>query len=75
LCFHDAHGFIEIGFARRIFVDFAHPTALIPMLLYAVWIDHVRPLETIVQAIWRAERAINPELRGIPLVGRTLSVF
>jgi hypothetical protein len=22
--FHDSHGFIEIGFVRRIFADFAH---------------------------------------------------
>ncbi len=47
LCFHDARGFSEIGFVRRIFADFAHPTHLIPVLLYAVWIDHFRPLETI----------------------------
>ncbi len=26
LCFDDGHGFCEIGFARRIFADFAHPT-------------------------------------------------
>jgi hypothetical protein len=24
--FYDADGFIEIGFVRRIFADFAHPT-------------------------------------------------
>jgi hypothetical protein len=46
LCFDDAHGFGEIGFARRISVDFAHRTHKIPVLLRAVWIDHVRPLET-----------------------------
>ncbi len=28
LCFHDAHGFSEIGFVRRIFADFARPTHL-----------------------------------------------
>jgi hypothetical protein len=26
LWFYDAHGFIEIGFVRRIFADFAHPS-------------------------------------------------
>jgi len=31
-CFHDALGFIEIGFARRIFADFAQPTHEIPVL-------------------------------------------
>ena len=75
LCFYDAHGFIEIGFVRRIFADFAHPTHLIPVLLHAVWIDHVRPLETIVLAISRPERVISPELRTIPLVGLTSCVL
>jgi len=55
LCFHDAHGFIEIGFARRIFANFASPAALIPVLLDAVTIDHIRALETIALAISRTE--------------------
>jgi len=55
LCFCGADGFIEIGFVRRIFADFAHPTRLIPVLLDAVWIDHVRPLEAIVLASSRPE--------------------
>src|SRR5208283_3398327 len=60
LCFHGAHGFIEIGFARRIFVDFAHPTHLIPALCHPVGLDHVPALETIAQAISRPERVISP---------------
>jgi hypothetical protein len=52
---YDAHGFIEIGFVRRIFADFAHPTRLIPVRLHAGWIDHVRPVETIVPASSRPE--------------------
>ncbi len=55
LCFHVAHGFIEIGFVRRIF---AHPPRLIPVLLDAFCIDNVRSLETIVLAISRTERVI-----------------
>jgi hypothetical protein len=35
------------------FADFAHSTHRIPVWLHAVWIDHVRPLETIVLAISR----------------------
>jgi len=53
LCLRDAHGFIEIGFVRRIFADFTHPSHLIPVLLHAVWIDPVRLLETIILAISR----------------------
>jgi hypothetical protein len=29
LCLYDAHGFIDIGFVRRIFADFADPTRLV----------------------------------------------
>jgi hypothetical protein len=39
------------------------------VLLYAVLINHVRALETIVLAISRPERVISPELRTVPLVG------
>ena len=47
------------------------PLSQIPVLLHAVGIDHVRPLETIVPAISRPERLISPDLRTIPLVGLT----
>jgi len=48
-------GLLIDGFARRIFADFAHLAARIPMLLHAVRIDHVRPLEAIALAISRPE--------------------
>jgi len=38
-CFRDAHGFIEIGFARRTYADFARLALPIPAPLRAVWID------------------------------------
>jgi len=61
-CFYDAHGFIENGFVRRIFADFAHLAPLVPVLLHAVWIDHVRALETIVLANSRPEQVMSREL-------------
>jgi len=68
-------GLLIDGFVRRIFADFAHLAPLIPMLLHAVWIDRVRPLETIVLAISRPERVMSPELRSIPRVGLTPGVL
>ncbi len=65
LCFHDARGFSEIGFVRRIFADFAHPTNLIPVLQYAVWIDHFRPLETINPTMDLENNVKNPILRSL----------
>jgi len=43
LYFYDVHGFSEIGFARRIFADFAHPAHKIPVLLQPslVWIHAI----------------------------------
>jgi len=55
LRFHDTPGVTEIGFARRIFAEFAHPARMRPVLLHAVAIDHVRALETIALAISRPE--------------------
>jgi len=45
------------------------------MLLHAVWIDHVRALETIVLAISRPERVMSPEHRTIRLAARALCVL
>ena len=56
-------------FVRRIFADFAHPRDLIPVRLHAVSIDHVRPIEMIVLAVSRPERAASAEVPAIPLVG------
>jgi len=53
--FHAANGFIDIGFARRIYADFAHLARKIPVLLHAIRIDHVRAPESIVEALSRPE--------------------
>jgi len=63
-------GLLIDGFARRIFADFAHPAQEIRVLLLGVWIDRVRPLETIALAVSRPERVMVPERRTIRLVGR-----
>jgi len=55
LWFYDAHGLTEIGFARRIFADFARLAHMSPALLHAVWVDHVRALEAAAVAIPRSE--------------------
>ncbi len=65
LCFHDARGVSAIGFVRRIFADCAHPTHLIPVLLYAVWIDQFRPLETINPTMDLEHNVKNPILRSL----------
>ncbi len=65
LCFHDAPRFSAIGFVRRIVAACAHPTHLIPVLLYAVWIDHFRPLETINPTMDLEHNVKNPILRSL----------
>jgi len=48
LRFGDDPGFIEIGFIRRIFADFAQPAHQIFVAIRGVGVDRFRLLETIV---------------------------
>ena len=56
-------------FVWRVFADFADPIDLSPLRPHSVSIDHVRPIEMIVLAVSRPERAASAEVPAIPLVG------